>query len=230
MTTPDSSPNDSPIDAPSNRGAELTADTWPVQRTPLPPPPELPWPEAGLDWQALHCRPVIDPTAWVAPGAVVMGRVRLGARSSVWYGSILRGDGEWIEVGEESNVQDGAILHIDPGYPCILGRGVTLGHRAVVHASRVGDGCLVGIGATVLSRCEIGAGALIAAGAVVLEGTQVPAGTLWAGCPARQIRELTPEQQARLRRNSQHYANSAAAWLARFGRSHIDALTAEQAP
>lgn len=203
---------------------------WPVVTSPLPEPPPIPFPAAGLDWQALYCRPVIDPTAWVAPGAVVMGRVSLAAGSSVWYGCVLRGDAEFIEVGENTNVQDGSILHVDPGYPCVLGKGVSLGHRATVHASRVGDGALIGIGATVLSRCVIGSGALIAAGAVVLEGTAVPPGTLWAGCPARQIRELTEAQTERLQRTAEHYVNSTTAWLARFGREHIDRLTAEDQP
>jgi carbonic anhydrase/acetyltransferase-like protein (isoleucine patch superfamily) len=160
---------------------------------------------------------VIDPTAWVAPGAVVYGRVRLQARSSIWYGCIVRGDQEWIDVGEETNVQDGSILHIDVGYPCVLGKRVTLGHSAIVHGATVEDDALVGIRATVLSRCVIGSGALIAAGAVVLEGTHVPPATLWAGCPAKQIKELTPEQCERLRATYRHYCNNAAGHLAHFG-------------
>lgn len=182
---------------------------WPLAVPELPTPPNLPYPDEHCDWRAIWSAPQIDPTAWVAPGAVVLGKVRLLARSSVWYGCVLRGDGEYIEVGEETNVQDGSILHVDPGYPCILGSRVTLGHRAVVHASRVEDGALIGIAATVLSRCVIGAGALIAAGSVVLEGTSVPPHTLWAGCPAKQIRELSPEQQARLARTYRHYVNNA---------------------
>jgi carbonic anhydrase/acetyltransferase-like protein (isoleucine patch superfamily) len=180
-------------------------------------PPPVPYPDEHWDWNALRAEPVIDASAWVAPGAVVYGRVRLQARSSVWYGCILRGDQEWIDVGEETNVQDGSILHVDPGYPCILGRRVTLGHRAIVHGAVVEDEALIGIGATVLSRCVIGRGALIAAGAVVLEGTQVPAGTLWAGCPARQLRELSAEQRERLARTYRHYVNNAAGHRAHFG-------------
>jgi gamma-carbonic anhydrase len=188
---------------------------WPAPPPMLAPPatyPEVPW-----DWDALRTTPLVDDTAWIAPGAVVYGRVRLQARSSVWFGCVLRGDHEWIDVGEETNIQDGSILHVDPGYPCLLGNRVTLGHRAIVHASVVEDDALIGIGATVLSRCMIGQGALIAAGAVVLEGTQVPPHTLWAGCPARPIKELRPDQRARLAATYQHYVNNAAAHRAVFG-------------
>jgi carbonic anhydrase/acetyltransferase-like protein (isoleucine patch superfamily) len=200
--------------------------TWPLQVDPLPPAPNFIYPAVPGHWAALHAQPQIDPSVWVAPGAIVVGRVRLRARSSVWYGCILRGDGDVIDVGEETNIQDGSIIHVDPGAPCILGRGVTLGHRALVHASRVEDGALIAIGATVLSGCVIGAGALVAAGAVVLEGTNVPPHTLWAGCPAKQIRELNEQQQQRLAMTAQHYVNNAAAYLARYGRAHIDALIA----
>jgi len=174
-------------------------------------PPNVPYPEAHWDWNALRTTPLIDPTAWIAPGAVVYGQVRMQARSSVWYGCVIRGDHEWIDIGEESNIQDGSVLHVDPGHPCLIGNRVTLGHRALVHASVIEDDVLIAISATVLSRCIIGQGALIAAGAVVMEGTHVPPGTLWAGCPARQMRELTPAQQDRMRRTYQHYVNNSAA-------------------
>lgn len=177
-----------------------------------------------MDWEALWCRPVIDSTAWVSPGAVVLGRVSLKARSSIWYGCILRGDGAFIEVGEETNIQDGSILHTEPEVPCIIKSRVTLGHRAIVHASVVEDNAMIGIGATVLSRCVIGQGALIAAGALVLEGTSVPPGTLWAGVPARQVKELTSVQRERLALTYRHYVNLGSMYLKRFGREHIDAL------
>jgi carbonic anhydrase/acetyltransferase-like protein (isoleucine patch superfamily) len=195
---------------------------WPLLVDQLPEPPAGLDPAAGCDWRALWCAPQIDPTAWVARNAVVLGRVRLKARSSVWYNCTLRGDGDYIEVGEDTNVQDSSILHVDFGYPCILGNRVTLGHAAVVHGSVVEDGALIGISATVLSRCVIGAGALIAAGAVVMEGTVVPPRTLWAGCPARQFRELTTEQTTRLEQTWRHYVDNGQACLARFGREHID--------
>jgi carbonic anhydrase/acetyltransferase-like protein (isoleucine patch superfamily) len=183
----------------------------------LPSAPKVPYPDSHWDWDAINSVPQIDLTAWVAPGAVVYGRVRLKAHSSIWFGCVLRGDQEFIEVGEETNVQDGTILHVEHGgYPCILGNRVTVGHRAVVHGSTVGDGALVGIGALVLSRCVIGEGALIAAGAVVLEGTSVPPHTLWAGCPAKQMRELTPAQRERLAETYRHYVNNGISHLAAF--------------
>lgn len=188
----------------------------------LPPTPAVPYPDEHWDWAGINAKPIIDPTAWIAPGAIVTGRVRLKARSSVWYGCVLRGDQQYIEVGEETNVQDGSILHIEEDTPCILGNRVTLGHGAMVHASTIEDGALIGIGAIVLSRCVIGAGALIAAGAVVMEGIHVPPHTLWAGCPARLIKELSPEQQARLARTYQHYVNNGAGHLAAFGRPHSE--------
>lgn len=185
---------------------------WPIQNGVLPPAPEVPFADQHWDWGAIHAAPQIDPSAWVAPGAVVYGRVRLKARSSIWFGCVLRGDQEWIEVGADTNVQDGSILHVEHGgFPCILGDRVTLGHRAIVHGSIVGNGALIGIGAIVLSRCVIGEGALIAAGAVVMEGTRVPPHTLWAGCPAKPLRELTGAQRERLAVTYRHYVNNTAA-------------------
>ena len=184
---------------------------WPMREATLPPAPRVPYPDQHWDWAAINALPQIDPTAWVAPGAVVYGRVRLKARCSIWFGCILRGDQEWIEVGEETNVQDGSILHVEHGgYPCILGNRVTLGHRAIVHGSTVGDGALIGIGAVVLSRCVIGVGALIAAGAVVLEGTQVPAHTLWS-----------TTQRERLAETYRHYVNNAIAHQTAFPQSPL---------
>jgi carbonic anhydrase/acetyltransferase-like protein (isoleucine patch superfamily) len=190
---------------------------WPIRVETLPPAPEVPYAGQHWDWGAIHARPQIDSTAWVAPGAIVYGRVRLKAHSSIWFGCVLRGDQEYIEVGEETNVQDGSILHVEHGgYPCLLGNRVTLGHCAIVHGSTVGDGALVGIRAAVLSRCVIGEGALIGAGAVVLEGTTVPPHTLWAGCPAKQIRELTSAQRERLAETYRHYVNNSIAHRAAF--------------
>jgi gamma-carbonic anhydrase len=184
----------------------------------------LPYPDEHVDVEAIYAKPVIDPTVWIAPGAVVNGKVTLKARATVWYNCVLRGDSEFIEVGEETNVQDGSILHVDRGYPCVLGKRVTLGHNAIVHGSVVHDGALIGIAATVLSRCVIGEGALIAAGALVLEGTNVPPHTLWVGSPAKQVKELTPEQRERLAQTYRHYVNNGAVYLQRYGRAHIDAL------
>lgn len=198
-----------------------TPSDFPASPAPIPCP-ALPYPDEGNVWDALWAVPEISPTAWVAPGATVIGRVRLKARSSVWYGCVLRGDTDVIEVGEDTNVQDGSILHVDQGFPCVLGNRVTLGHRALVHASIVGDDAMIAIGATVLSRCVIGEQALIAAGAVVMEGTQVPPRTLWAGCPARKIKDLTDEQLARMAHAWKHYVNNGQMSQARYGLQDIN--------
>jgi carbonic anhydrase/acetyltransferase-like protein (isoleucine patch superfamily) len=190
---------------------------WPLRTGAQAEAPTVPYAGQHWDWRAINAAPQIDPTAWIAPGVVLYGRVRVGARSSIWFGCVLRGDQEWIEIGAETNIQDGSILHVEHGgYPCILGNRVTLGHRAIVHGSTVGNGALIGIGATVLSRCLVGEGALIAAGAVVMEGTEVPPHTLWAGCPARPLRELTAAQQERLAETYRHYVNNTVAHQAAF--------------
>ena len=199
---------------------------WNPLTAQFPTMPALPYADKSLDWESLWIRPFIDESAWIAPGAVVLGRVAVGAGSSVWYGCVLRGDSDALIVGDETNIQDGSILHADAGWPCRLGNRVSLGHRATVHASIVEDGALIAMGATVLSRCVVGEGALVAAGAVVLEGTHIPPHTLWAGCPAKQIKELDEANRARLAHTHQHYVNEATAYLARFGRAHIDALMA----
>lgn len=142
--------------------------------------------------------PEIDATAWVHATAVVIGNVQLGKDASVWPGAVLRGDRDAIRVGAESNVQDGAVLHCDPGKPCLVGARVTIGHRAVVHGCTVEDGAMIGIGAVVLNGAVVGSGALVAAGAVVMEGQVIPTDVLVAGVPAKVIRALTPEQRARV--------------------------------
>lgn len=183
----------------------------------LPECPQLPCSDEPIDWEALWTEPEIDETAWVAPGAVVLGRVFIGPRSSVWYQSVVRGDGQFIRIGADCNVQDAGILHVDADSPCVLGDRVSLGHRAIVHASTVEDEALIGMNATVLSKCTIGRGAIIAAGAVVLEGTQVPPETIWAGCPAREIGLVRDEQRARIAHTWRHYVNATVAAKARYG-------------
>jgi carbonic anhydrase/acetyltransferase-like protein (isoleucine patch superfamily) len=135
--------------------------------------------------------PVIHPEAWIAPGAIVVGRVTLQRAASVWYGCVLRGDEDEIIVGEECNIQDLCCLHVDAGEPAVLEDRVSLGHRAVVHGAYVETGALIGIGAVVLGRARVGAGTLIAAGTVVPPGKSVPAGVLMAGVPGRIVRDLT---------------------------------------
>lgn len=143
-------------------------------------------------------RPTIHPTAWVHETAVVIGNVTLGEDVSVWPGAVLRGDRDAIVIGARSNVQDGVVVHCDPGKPCVIGSEVTVGHRAVVHGCRVEDGALIGIGAVVLNGAVIGAGALVAAGAVVGEGKAMRGGWLIAGVPAREMKELSAEQRERV--------------------------------
>ncbi|MFF0312465.1 gamma carbonic anhydrase family protein [Streptosporangium sp. NPDC004379] len=162
---------------------------------------------ASLDGDAA---PSIHPDAYVAPGAVVVGRVRLGRAASVWYGSVLRGDDERIEVGEECNVQDLCCLHADPGEPTVLEPRVSLGHKAMVHGAHVETGALVGIGAIVLGGARIGAGSLVAAGALVGPGKKIPAGVLVAGVPGRIVRELTDDDRASFARTPDNYAAKAA--------------------
>ncbi len=152
--------------------------------------------------------PQVHPGAWIAPGAILVGRVTLGPAASVWYGSVLRADDDEIIVGAECNIQDQCCLHVDRGEPAILGERVSLGHRATVHGALVGDGALIGIGAIVLGRARIGAGSLVAAGTVVRPGQKVPAGVLVAGVPGRVVRELTEADRAT-------FADTAASYRAR---------------
>ncbi|MDP2006560.1 MAG: gamma carbonic anhydrase family protein [Rubrivivax sp.] len=153
--------------------------------------------------------PRIAPTAWVAESAQVIGRVQLGEAASVWYGAVLRGDNEWITLGARSNVQDGSVLHTDMGSPLTLGDGVTVGHQAMLHGCTVGDGSLIGIQAVVLNGAKIGRNCLVGAGALVTEGKEFPDNSLILGSPARVVRELTPEQAARLQRSALGYVANA---------------------
>lgn len=147
----------------------------------------------------------VDPSAFVAPTAVVIGEVRLSARSSIWFGAVLRGDMERIEIGEESNVQDNSVFHVDHGLPAVLGRRVVVGHRAVVHGAHVEDDCLVGMGAVLLNGCRIRSGSLVAAGAVVGEGKEFPPGSLIAGVPAKVLGAVGDELRERMRQGAAHY-------------------------
>ncbi len=152
--------------------------------------------------------PLIDANAWVAESAVVIGNVQMAAGSSLWPTAVARGDLEQISIGAGSNVQDGAVLHGDPGQPVRLGADVTVGHRAVIHGATLEDGCLVGIGAIVLNGVTVGAGALVAAGSVVTR--DVPPGTLVMGMPAAVKRELSPEAIDEQRCHARRYAQLAA--------------------
>ena len=149
--------------------------------------------------------PTVAPTAWVAPGAVVAGAVELGDEVSVWYSAVVRADHTPITVGAGSNVQDGAVLHADPGFGCTLGAGVTIGHRAVVHGCTIEDDCLIGMGAVVLNGAVIGTGSLIAAGAVVSQGVVIPPRSLVAGVPGKVRRETSEDERALIRAGAASY-------------------------
>jgi carbonic anhydrase/acetyltransferase-like protein (isoleucine patch superfamily) len=155
--------------------------------------------------------PQVAESTWVAPGAYVIGDVHLGEESSVWYGAVLRGDTEPIRIGARSNVQDGCILHADPGYPAVVGEGCVIGHNAVVHGCEIGDHCLVGMGATVLNGAKIGDGSIVAAGAVIPEGREFPPRSLIVGIPAKRVGEVTGEQAADIERGASEYIARAAA-------------------
>lgn len=155
--------------------------------------------------------PRIDESAWIAPNATVIGRVRLAADVSVWYSAVLRGDMEEISVGAGTNIQDGCVLHADPGVPLTVGAGVSVGHNAILHGCTVGDDVLVGMGATVLNGAVIGAGSLIAANALIPEGARIPPGSLVAGVPGKVRRELGEAELDRIRLNATVYRHSTAA-------------------
>lgn len=142
---------------------------------------------------------------YIAPNAVLIGRVRLKKNASIWFGAVLRGDNDWITVGENANVQDNAVIHTDKGLPTLLGDNVTVGHNAIVHSAIIGEECLIGMGATLLNGARIGAHSLVGAGALVTEGTVFGESSLIVGAPARAIRTLNPDQKARLKYAAEFY-------------------------
>lgn len=156
--------------------------------------------------------PMIAGDAWVAPNATVIGDVRLGARSSVWFGCVLRGDTNRITVGARSNIQDGTIVHVNAGaeWACVIGDDVTIGHAAIIHACRLHDRAFVGMGATVLDGAVIEEGGMLAAGALLTPGKRIGRQELWAGVPARKLRDMPDEERAGLDQNAIHYADLAA--------------------
>ena len=154
--------------------------------------------------------PRVAPSAYIDPGAHIIGDVSIGERSSVWPSAALRGDIEPIRVGDETNIQEGAVLHTDSGFPTTLGDRVTVGHLALLHGCIVEDDALIGMGAIVLNGARVGKGAVVASGALVPEGMQVPAGTLVMGTPAKPRRAVTAEEQERFRKGVRNYAERAA--------------------
>ncbi|UFS57256.1 gamma carbonic anhydrase family protein [Comamonadaceae bacterium M7527] len=153
--------------------------------------------------------PNIDPSAWVAEGAQVMGNVTMKANASVWFGAVVRGDTSSIHIGENSNIQDASVLHADVGMPLHIGDNVTVGHQVMLHGCTVGDGSLIGIGAVVLNGATIGKGCLVGAGSLVTEGKTFPDGSMILGSPAKVVKQLTPEQMDGLMQSAKHYVDNA---------------------
>ena len=152
--------------------------------------------------------PEIDADSWVAPDANVIGRVRLRAGASVWFGATLRGDNEWIELGAGTNVQEGCTLHTDMGYPLTVGRDCTIGHNVILHGCVIGDESLIGMGATILNGARIGRNCLIGAGALITEGKEIPDGSLVMGAPGKVVRQLDETAFENLRRSASHYQDN----------------------
>jgi carbonic anhydrase/acetyltransferase-like protein (isoleucine patch superfamily) len=157
--------------------------------------------------------PRIATGVYLAPGCAIIGDVEIGPHSSVWFNAVLRGDVAPIRIGQRSNVQDNAVLHLDAGTPCLVGDEVTIGHSAIVHGTNVGDGVTIGMGAVVLSRSTIGQEAIVAASALVPEDAEVPPGALVMGVPAREKRQLTPAERAASRENAARYVRNASLYL-----------------
>lgn len=149
--------------------------------------------------------PVIDPSAFIAPGAVVLGDVAIGAESSVWYTSVLRGDNAPIRIGSQTNLQDGTIVHVDEGVPCTVGNRVGVGHRVILHGCTVEDECLIGMGSILMNGVVIGRGSLVGAGTLLTEGTVVPPGSLVLGAPGRVLRAIDATLTAKIHETWRHY-------------------------
>jgi carbonic anhydrase/acetyltransferase-like protein (isoleucine patch superfamily) len=146
-----------------------------------------------------------DGQYWLAPTAIVIGKVRLGANVGLWFGAVARGDGEAIIIGRDSNLQEQVVVHTDPGCPAVIGEGCTIGHGAIIHGCTLGDNVLVGMGATILNRARIGDNSLVGAGALVTEGKEFPAGSMIMGVPAKVVRPLSDDEIARNRKSAAHY-------------------------
>jgi len=145
---------------------------------------------------------------WVAPEAVLIGRVRLMRNASIWFGAVLRGDNDWITVGENSNIQDNSVVHTDPGQPVVIGSSVTVGHKVILHSTTIGDNSLIGMGATLLNRSRIGKNCLIGAGTLIPEGKEIPDGSLVVGSPGRVVKPLSETQLIILKMSSDVYVQN----------------------
>jgi len=159
-------------------------------------------------------RPQLGEGAWAAPSADLIGDVRLGARASVWFGAVLRGDNTPLILGEETNFQDGSVGHSDADFPLTIGARVTIGHQAILHGCTVADDCLIGMGARILNGAVIESECIVGAGALVTEGKRFERGSLIVGAPARVVRQVTDEERKLLRESARHYAEKAARYAA----------------
>jgi carbonic anhydrase/acetyltransferase-like protein (isoleucine patch superfamily) len=157
--------------------------------------------------------PEIAEDCFIAPDAVLIGKVRVLKGASIWFGAVLRGDNDWITIGPNSNVQDHSIIHADPGQPVTIGRGVTIGHRVIVHSATVGDHALIGMGSILLNRARIGARSLVGAGALVTEDKSFEDGKMILGAPARAVRDLSPEQIAGIEKSADVYVANARRYI-----------------
>jgi carbonic anhydrase/acetyltransferase-like protein (isoleucine patch superfamily) len=151
----------------------------------------------------------IDPSAWIAPGVVVLGNVTIGPGTSLWYGTVVRGDTEQIVIGADTNIQDLSMVHADPGFPCRVGQRVTVGHRVILHGCTVEDDCLIGMGAILLNGVTIGAGSIVGAGTVLAEGKTIPPGSLVVGVPGRVLRSVDDAARTRMEHTWRHYIDLA---------------------
>jgi carbonic anhydrase/acetyltransferase-like protein (isoleucine patch superfamily) len=158
-------------------------------------------------------QPSIDPGAWVAPNATVIGAAGIAAGASLWFGCVIRADADRIDIGRGSNVQDNCVLHADPGFPCRVGEGVSIGHGAVVHGCTIEDHVLIGMNATVMNGAVVGSGSIVAAGALVTQGTVVPPGSLVAGVPGKVRRPTTDQEREQINRNAANYLERMRAYL-----------------
>ena len=160
--------------------------------------------------EILRFRPeLVDPTTFIAAGAIVLGDVTIGAESSVWFNAVIRGDTDAIRIGRQTNVQDLAMIHCDEGTPCAIGDRVTLGHAAIVHGATIENDCLIGIRAVVMNGARIGEGSLIAVGALVTEGVDIPPGSLVMGTPGKVVRQISERDRERIRHAADHYVQAA---------------------
>jgi carbonic anhydrase/acetyltransferase-like protein (isoleucine patch superfamily) len=152
---------------------------------------------------------MIDPTVFIAPGAIVLGDVHVGKGASIWYNTVVRGDTERISIGDETNIQDLSMVHADPGVPCLVGSRVTVGHRVILHGCLVEEECLIGMGAILLNGVRVGKGSVIGAGALLVEGLEVPPGSVVMGVPGRVVRTVNDAMRQRIDRAWRHYVSAA---------------------